>query len=178
MGFFTCVAPSLPLKKTWARVVGSRNRDCGCNPIPGLATDGDNRAHRLPMSIEGAWFIGVYLVEVLTFINYSTLFLVLSRRVDRSAEADRHEAELRRLARELLAERGCLHPDVQRGARGRRAVDPRRPADRLSRSSRSGCLTTVGEIGWRISARRTGRTTFIGASARTPRRGISTMGSR
>ena len=112
--FFACIAPSLPLKKTWARslVLGI-----------GVAVAVRYLAWRLLetigpaelRSLEGAWFIGIYLVEVLIFINYSTLFLVLSRSADRSTEADRHEARLRRLPPELLPSVDVFIPTVNEG---------------------------------------------------------------
>ncbi|MGE5755265.1 MAG: glycosyltransferase [Planctomycetaceae bacterium] len=114
MGFFVCIAPALPQEKTWARVL---------IVAIGIAVAFRYLAWRLletlvpevSMSIEGAWFLGIYLTEVLTFINYSTLFLVLSRRVDRSAEADRHEAELRRRPAELLPSVDVFIPTYNEG---------------------------------------------------------------
>src|SRR4051794_6449487 len=101
IGFFLCIAPALPREKTWARSL---------IVAIGIAVAVRYLAWRLletiapvePKSLQGAWFIGIYVVEVLTFMNYSTLFLVLSRSANRSAEADRHEADLRRQAPELL----------------------------------------------------------------------------
>ena len=52
---------------------------------------------------------------MLTFLNYSALFLVLSRKVDRSAEADRHEAELRRCPAELLPSVDVFIPTYNEG---------------------------------------------------------------
>src|SRR5262245_58942320 len=114
IGFFVCIAPVLPLEKAWARVL---------IVAIGIAVAFRYLAWRLfetlvpetPMSIEGAWFLGVYVIEVLTFINYSTLFLVLSRRVDRSPEADRHEAELRRCPGELMPSVDVFIPTYNEG---------------------------------------------------------------
>jgi len=100
-GFYIGIAPLLPKRQTWARALVI---------LIGLAAAVHYLGWRLLetirpaewMSIEGFWFIGVYLFELLSFLNYAVLFVVLVRWVDRSTEADRHEADLRRLpAREM-----------------------------------------------------------------------------
>jgi len=114
MGFFVCIAPALPREKTWARVL---------IVAIGIAVAVRYLAWRLlktivpvePMSLQGAWFIGIYVIEVLTFINYSSLFLVLCRCVNRSAEADQLEAGLRRLPPELLPSVDVFIPTYNEG---------------------------------------------------------------
>jgi cellulose synthase (UDP-forming) len=114
LGFFVCVAPALAREKTWARVL---------IVAIGIAVALRYLAWRLietltpeePMSLEGAWFIGIFVIEVLTFINFSSLFMVLSRWANRSAEADRHEAELLRRPPELLPSVDVFIPTYNEG---------------------------------------------------------------
>jgi cellulose synthase (UDP-forming) len=114
MGFFACIAPALPREKTWARAlivvigIAAAVRYLAWRLLETMAPEG-------PMSLRGAWFIGIFVIEVLTFINYSTLFMILSRRSNRSAEADHHEAELRRLPPELLPSVDVFLPTYNEG---------------------------------------------------------------
>ena len=94
-GFFLAVAPALPRDKTWARilVIGV-----------GLAVCLRYLAWRLLatvcpadlVSVEGAWILFLFGFELLAFANQLTLFVILTRATDRTPEADRYEAELRR----------------------------------------------------------------------------------
>jgi cellulose synthase (UDP-forming) len=93
-GFYLWVAPMFPRQTTWARAflvaislaIAARYlvwRLVATIPLADLA------------SAAGAWYLVVYLFELASFFNYSILFLALCRWVDRSSEADRHEADLR-----------------------------------------------------------------------------------
>ena len=90
-GFYLCMAPYLPRRQTWARVL-----------IVSIALAVSVRylvwrlfATLLPADLctaAGAWYVCIYLVELISFINYSIFYLILSRWLDRRAEADRYEA--------------------------------------------------------------------------------------
>lgn len=101
LGFLLCIAPALPKKKTWARTL---------MVVIGLAVAIRYLTWRLSDTIcptdlsglEGAWIIIIFIFEILSFVNYVNLFFILTRVVDRSEEADDHEAKLRRTPVEQL----------------------------------------------------------------------------
>jgi cellulose synthase/poly-beta-1,6-N-acetylglucosamine synthase-like glycosyltransferase len=94
-GLYLCVAPCLPRQRTWARVL-----------IIAIAMAVSIRylvwrlfETVLPAdlwSAAGAWYVCVYAIEVISFVNYSIFFLMLSRWSNRSSQADRYEKALRR----------------------------------------------------------------------------------
>ena len=94
-GFFLAVAPALPRHKTWARtlVIGV-----------GLVVCLRYLAWRLLatvcpadlVSLEGAWILFLFAFELVAFGNQFILHVILTRATDRTPEADRYEAELRR----------------------------------------------------------------------------------
>lgn len=93
LAFFLALAPLLPLQRTWARsltvlvCVGVSARYSiwrWTHTLPsGLAT------------LEQLWMWVVFAIEIAAYASLATLLLVLTRRADRSPEADRHEARLR-----------------------------------------------------------------------------------
>jgi cellulose synthase/poly-beta-1,6-N-acetylglucosamine synthase-like glycosyltransferase len=94
-GFFLCVAPCLPRQQTWARLLII---------AIALAVSVRYLVWRLwdtvlpadLASAAGVWYVCVYLVEVISFVNYSIFYLMLSRWKERSSEANRYERALRR----------------------------------------------------------------------------------
>jgi cellulose synthase (UDP-forming) len=101
VGFFLAVAPALPKQKTWARtlVVGVGLAVCLRYLVWRLL------ATVCPadlVSLEGAWVLFLFAFELLAFANQFILHLVLTRVSDRTPEADRYEAELRRTPVEQL----------------------------------------------------------------------------
>ena len=113
-GFYLCLAPLLPRRKTWARVLVV---------VICLAVAVRYLAWRLMQTIlpaelnsgEGIWYLYIYVVELFAFINYSIFYLMLSRWVDRSGEADRHEAEMRQRPLEQLPSVDVFIPTYNEG---------------------------------------------------------------
>ena len=113
-GFYLCLAPLLPRRKTWARVLVAAI--CLAVAVRYLAWR--LLYTLLPaelMSGEGVWYLGIYVVELFAFLNYSIFYLILSRWVDRSSEADRREAELRRRPVEQLPSVDVFIPTYNEG---------------------------------------------------------------
>ena len=114
LGFYLCVAPLLPKRKTWARVLAVAI----C-----LAVAVRYLAWRLLYTIlpahvcfgEAIWYVCIYVVELFAFLNYSIFYLILSRWVDRSGEADYHEAELRKRTVEQLPSVDVFIPTYNEG---------------------------------------------------------------
>jgi xanthine/uracil/vitamin C permease (AzgA family) len=77
-GFYLCIAPVLPRRQTWARLL--------IIAIV-LAVSVRYLAWRLfetvlpvdPWSAAGVWYVCIYCVEIISFVNYSILYLILSR---------------------------------------------------------------------------------------------------
>ena len=114
MGFYLCLAPLLPRRRTWARVL-----------VVAICLAVAVRYLRwrlfhtiLPAELisgEGVWYLSIYVVELFAFLNYSIFYLILSRYVDRSSEADRCEAELRKRPVEQLASVDVFIPTYNEG---------------------------------------------------------------
>jgi cellulose synthase (UDP-forming) len=101
LGFFLAVVPALPRHKTWARtlVIGVGLAVCFRYLVWRLL------ATVCPadlISVEGAWILFLFGFELLAFANQLILFVILTRATDRTPEADRYEAELRRTPAEQL----------------------------------------------------------------------------
>jgi cellulose synthase (UDP-forming) len=113
-GFYLAVAPALPQRRLWPR--------CLVVAI-GLAMAVRYLYWRLfdtvlpadLLSGQGAWILTVYVTEIFTFLNYSVLFVVLCRWIDRSSEADRYEAEARRRPSEELPTVDVFIPTYNEG---------------------------------------------------------------
>lgn len=94
LGFYLCVMPALPKRRTWARVL---------LVAVALAVAVRYLVWRLVATVlpadlctgAGIWYVIVYLIEVISFVNYSIFFLILSRWAERSTEANRREAVMR-----------------------------------------------------------------------------------
>jgi len=114
VGFYLCVAPLLPRRKTWARVLVAAI--CLAVAVRYLAW---RLLHTIfPAELNsgaGAWYLGIYVVELFAFLNYSIFYLILSRWVDRSGEADRREAELRQRPVEQLPSVDVFIPTYNEG---------------------------------------------------------------
>jgi cellulose synthase (UDP-forming) len=101
VGFFLAIAPGLPRNKTWARTLVV---------AVGLAVCLRYLVWRLVatvcpadlVSVEGAWILFLFGFELLAFGNQFILHSILTRVTDRTPEADRYEAELRRTPVEQL----------------------------------------------------------------------------
>jgi cellulose synthase (UDP-forming) len=101
VGFFLGVAPVLPREKTWARTLVTGI---------GLVVCLRYLVWRLLVtvcpadlvSLEGAWILFLFAFELLAFGNQFILHVILTRVSDRTPEADRYEAELRRTPAEQL----------------------------------------------------------------------------
>jgi cellulose synthase (UDP-forming) len=114
VGFHLGIAPLLPRHKLWSRTL---------MVTVGLATAVRYLSWRLLetvcpadlVSARGAWVLAIYALEVLCFVNYSVLFLILCRWVNRSAEADQHEAEVRGRPKEQLPSVDVFIPTYNEG---------------------------------------------------------------
>jgi cellulose synthase (UDP-forming) len=113
-GFFLGVAPLLPKRRGWARILVV---------TIGLVISVYYLAWRLTdtilpadlMSPAGAWYLCIYAFELVSFVNYSIMFLTLTRWAERSSEADRHEAELRSRPFEQLPSVDVFIPTYNEG---------------------------------------------------------------
>ncbi len=95
VGFYLCVAPRLPRRQTWARVLVAGV--CLATAVRYLAWR--VWATLLPAelaSATGAWYLCIYAIEIIAFVNYSIFYLIMLRWAERSGEADQLEAALRR----------------------------------------------------------------------------------
>ena len=91
-GFYLCLAPLLPRRKTWARLLVA----AVCLAVAVRYLVWRLLYTLLPaelMSGVGVWYLGIYVVELFAFLNYAIFYLILSRWVDRSSEADHREAD-------------------------------------------------------------------------------------
>ncbi len=61
-------------------------------------------------SVDGIWVLCCFIVELLAFADTTLSFFTMSRTVDRSPEADRHEARLRALSNARLPSVDVLIP--------------------------------------------------------------------
>jgi cellulose synthase (UDP-forming) len=94
-GLYLTLGPVLPLRRSWAR----------CLLLGGLAYLSTRYlwwrwTDTLPggvASFEHVWMWCVFGVEVLAYFSLSVMMVLLTRKADRSAEADAHEARLRAL---------------------------------------------------------------------------------
>jgi cellulose synthase (UDP-forming) len=114
VGFYLCASPLLPRRQNWARVLVV---------TIGLVIAVRYLAWRLLetilpadlMSVTGVWYLGIYLFELVSFLNYSIMFVTLCRWAERSSEADRREAELRRRPLEELPSVDVFIPTYNEG---------------------------------------------------------------
>ena len=114
MGFYLCLAPLLPRRKTWARVLVVAI----CLAVAVRYLTWRLLYTILPadlISVEGVWYLFVYVVELFAFLNYSIFYLILSRWVDRSGEANWREAELRKRPVEQLPSVDVFIPTYNEG---------------------------------------------------------------
>jgi cellulose synthase (UDP-forming) len=101
VGFFLGVAPYLPKNRPWARtLMVAVGLTAALRYLVWRFTDTVWPADLL--SAAGMWYLFLYGYEVLAFLTQLLLHLVLTRVTDRSPEADRYEAELRRTPVEQL----------------------------------------------------------------------------
>jgi cellulose synthase (UDP-forming) len=113
-GFYLGIAPVLPRRRTWARVfvvavaLAMAVRYLAWRWLESMPA-------RDWISPQGLWSLGIYLLEVLAFLNYSVLFLTLCRWASRSGEADVYEAELRKLPVERLPSVDVFIPTYNEG---------------------------------------------------------------
>ena len=113
-GFYLCLAPLLPKRRTWARVLVV---------VICLAVAVRYLAWRLWHTIlpaelnssEGVWYLCIFVLELFAFLNYSIFYLILSRWVNRSGEADRHEAKMRKRPAEQLPSVDVFIPTYNEG---------------------------------------------------------------
>jgi cellulose synthase (UDP-forming) len=100
-GFFLGVAPHLPKDKPWVRtLMVAIGLSASLRYLIWRFTDTVWPADLL--SAQGVWFLCLYSYEVLAFLTQLLLHLVLTRVSNRSPEADRYEAQLRRTPAEQL----------------------------------------------------------------------------
>ncbi|HEY7425846.1 MAG TPA: glycosyltransferase [Gemmataceae bacterium] len=100
-GFFLVVAPRLPKDKSWARtLMVAIGLGASLRYLVWRFTDTVWPAALF--DAQGIWFLSLYSYEALAFLTQLLLHLVLTRVSNRSPEADRYEAELRRTAAEQL----------------------------------------------------------------------------
>ena len=92
-GFFLAVGPLLPARAPWARAAVAG----GVLWLVGRYVAWRITATLLPIDLTtpGLWRLGAAVVEALLVADTALLFLLLMRVVDRSVEADAHEAVLR-----------------------------------------------------------------------------------
>jgi cellulose synthase (UDP-forming) len=112
--FYLAIAPALPRQRTWARALvvmvalALAVRYLAWRWLESMPA-GDR------MTPEGLWSLGIYLVELLAFLNYSVLLLTLCRWTSRSGEADRYEAALRKLPVDRLPSVDVFIPTYNEG---------------------------------------------------------------
>jgi cellulose synthase (UDP-forming) len=114
VGFYLGIAPFLPKQKTWSRTL---------MVAIALAMAVRYLSWRLLdtvlpadlMSAQGVWYLGIYILELLSFLNYSVLFLTLCRWTNRSSEADGYEAALRKQPVEQLPSVDIFIPTYNEG---------------------------------------------------------------
>lgn len=107
-GLYLTLGPVLPLRRPWAR----------CVLLIGLAYLSTRYlwwrwTHTLPTgfgSFENLWMWGVFAVEVLAYFSLSVMLVLLTRKADRTGEADAHEARLRALPPDQLPSVDLLIP--------------------------------------------------------------------
>jgi cellulose synthase (UDP-forming) len=100
-GFFLGVAPRLPKDKPWVRtLMVTVGLTASLRYLIWRFTDTVLPADLL--SAAGVWYLCLYGYEVLAFLTQFLLHLVLTRVSNRSPDADRYEAELRRTPVEHL----------------------------------------------------------------------------
>jgi cellulose synthase (UDP-forming) len=108
IGFYFTLGPVLPLRRPWAR----------CILLLGLTVLSSRYlwwrwTRTLPTglgSFENLWMWGIFGVEMLAYFSLSVMMVLLTRRADRTEEADRHEARMRALPSSKLPSVDVLIP--------------------------------------------------------------------
>jgi cellulose synthase (UDP-forming) len=114
VGFFVGLAPLLPRRWVWARILVA---------LAALLTGVRYLVWRWEETVwpadlasaEGAWYLVVYAVEALSFSSAAIFYVTLTRISDRSAEASRHEDRLRQLPLGRLPSVDVLIPTYNEG---------------------------------------------------------------
>ncbi len=112
LGFFIGVAPLLPRRPMWTRVLAiGVTQVCCARYFWWRLTETEPAAD----GVQEIWFFLVLGIELCGFLSFSIYCLTVSRTIDRTAEADQWEAWLRALPPEQVPEVDVFLPTYNEG---------------------------------------------------------------